>query len=44
MDDIVLDLPNKGVTSQRVHGQPHDIVYPFLFGEAVVAGVVQQEE
>ncbi len=44
MDDIVFDLPNKGVTSQRIHRQAHYIVNPFFFREAVVAGVVHDIE
>ena len=40
MDDVMFDLPNKGVAAQRIHGQPHHIVDPFLLGEAIVTGVV----
>ena len=44
MDDIVLDLPDVGVTAQRIHSQPHDTVYPFFVREAVVTGIVHDIE
>ena len=41
---LCLTFQIKALLPQRIHGQPHHIVNPFLFREAVVAGVVHDVE
>jgi len=31
MNDIMFDFPNKGIGSERVHGETHDVIDAFTF-------------
>src|SRR5450432_4474457 len=44
MDDIVLELPYKGITAQCIEGKSHQVVDPAFGGIAAVTGVMHDIE
>jgi len=44
VNNIVFDLPEKGIAAKRIHGEAHQLINPLAAGETFVAGIVHHVE